>query len=144
MPSDQRIVKTKGFCETEQGIPLELKQQVPRYSAAWAVVESERTAVKRANGRNVRWRRGIRHSVLWDSRPVNTPCPFQLGINSHKRVIYSAGCIPHLVRSSPPGANPEACPAPQQSGTSRASPAETPPPLSLQAPECPRTTNCRN
>ena len=41
-------------------------------------------------------------------------------------VIYSAGFISHLVRGSPPGAKPAACPALPQSRTGRASPEATP------------------
>ena len=42
---------------------------------------------------------------------MNTPSPFQLGITSPIRGIYSAVFIPHLVKGSPPSANTSACPA---------------------------------
>ena len=49
-PSAHRIVNVNGFWDTEHGIPFELKEQVPRYAAALAVVESDRNAVQSAVG----------------------------------------------------------------------------------------------
>ena len=37
---------------------------------------------------------------------MNTPSPFLLGIYSPNRLIFETSCLPHLVKGSPPGANP--------------------------------------
>ena len=61
--------------------------------------------------------------MLWDSRPVNTPSPFQLGINSPIRLIFESSCLPQKDQRLTPRCQPSSlsCSSTVRNGSSQSS-----------------------